>query len=168
MADVFDGIPTDGTTKAVIVTTIANPAAPTATELNAVSVKDISCLITSDGLAISADEAAIADNRLCDRENYERRGRVSYSAEVTYVRSAVDADDLAYTTLVPGFIGYLVLRMGADYEDVFATGDEVWVFPIEAGTRRPVPPAPNEVLKRVQKLFIRGKTHPDVLVAAGA
>lgn len=164
MADTFDGIPTDGNVKVVIVPTIANGASPTVTELNAVSAKDISCLITADGLGITEDQDSISDQRLCDRGNYELPGRVTNTLELTYVRSSVTANDLAFTTLTPGATGWVVIRMGSDYAAPFAAADVVHVWPYKAGERRVVASAPNEVFRRVQKLFTRGKVYKDVAV----
>src|SRR5689334_9865794 len=105
MADTT-GITSDGRSKVVIVPTLADPGHPTVTELNAVTAVDISCLITSDGLDQGTNEGVVADKRLCDTEDYERRGRVSHTLEVTYVRTKDSTTDKAFSTLVPGFQGY--------------------------------------------------------------
>lgn len=167
MADaILDGITFDGNVKVSVVTAIANPAAPKLTELNATTSKDISCLLTADGWNLSVDQATVADNRLCDRENYERPGRSTWSLETTYVRTEDPTEDLAYDTLIPGFAAYFVVRVGKPYEQPFALGDEVTVVPFTAGKRRMVPAAANEVIRRVQKQFIRGRVYDDVEVAA--
>jgi hypothetical protein len=167
MADqILDGVTTDGNVKVVIVMAIANTAAPKLTELNATTSKDISCLLTGDGWALSVDQATVADQRLCDTENYERPGRSTWSLETTYVRTEDDLQDIAFTTLVPGLSAYFVQRNGVPATQPFAVGDEVTVVPFKAGKRRQVPAAPNEVFRRVQKQFIRGKVQDDVAVVA--
>lgn len=167
MADpIYDGIPTDGNVKVVLAPAIAVATAPTVAELTAGTAIDISCLLTADGWNMGVDESSISDSRLCDREDYERRGRVKYSLEITYVRAATLSEDKAFTTLVPGWTGFAVVRFGTDYLTPFAAAQKVTVIPVEAGKRRPVPAAPNEVFKRVQKLFVRGRVADDVSIAA--
>jgi hypothetical protein len=167
MADaILDGITTDGMVKVVIVPAIANPAAPTAAELNAATAVDISCLLTADGWALTVDQATIADTRLCDTENYARPGRSTWALEITYVRTEDPDEDLAYNTLVPGYAGFAVQRAGVPYGTAFGADDEVTVVPFTAGKRRQVAVAPNEVFRRVQTMFIRGKVQDDVAVVA--
>lgn len=167
MADeILDGVTTDGNVKVVIVPTIANPAAPTAAELNAATAKDISCLLTGDGWNLGVDQATVADQRLCDTENYERPGRSTWTLETTYVRTEDATEDVAFNTLVPGYSAFFVERSGVPFGQPFAAGDEVTVVPFKAGKRRKVPAAPNEVFRRVQKQFIRGKVQDDVAVVA--
>jgi hypothetical protein len=60
---------TDGNIKVTFVPTIADPAAPTTTELTAGT--DLECLITSDGLNLSVDEETISVPKLCDTVNSE-------------------------------------------------------------------------------------------------
>lgn len=160
--------PADGNVKVVWVTTIANTAAPSATELNAVTSIDLSCYLTADGFSPALDEAVISDDRLCDTETFEQPGRASRSLSVTYIDNSNTVDDNdAFETLVPGTDGYIVVRRGKAYAGVFvATTDKVDVWPVTCGKYSDLPPEANSVLKVTQKLFVTGGVEQRVAVAA--
>lgn len=164
MADI-PSTPADGNVKVMIVTTLANTAAPTVAELTAGSTKDISCYLTGDGYNPSLDEQVIADARLCDTETYEQPGRKTRGLSVTYIDNTNTASpNDAKTTLVPGTALYVVTRRGKAFDAAVTASDKVTVSPIKPGAYNELPPEANSVLKITQKLFITGKTQ-DATVA---
>lgn len=169
MAD-LPATPADGNVKVVIVTAIANTAAPTVTELNAGTSVDISCYLTSDGFTPSLNEQTISDERLCSTATFEQPGRSQRSLDVIYIDNTNTTDDNeAKETLVPGTALFLVVRRGIDYATAFAaTTQKVSVWPIKPGQYSDLPPEANSVLKTAQKLFVTGEVQVDVAVAAGA
>lgn len=167
MAD-LPSTPADGNLKVVWVPTIANPDAPTVTELTAATAVDLSCYLTADGWNPSTDEQVISDDRLCDTETYEQPGRSSRSLEVTYIDNTNNTglENLAVETLVPGTAGYLVTRSGMPYDQPFAAGDLVDVWPVTCGVYQKVPPEANSVLRRTQRMFVTGRVRVDVQVTS--
>lgn len=161
-------VPADGNVKVVLVTTIANTAAPTVTELNAGTTVDISCYLTSDGFTPSLSEQVIADERLCSTSTYEQPGRHQRSLDVVYIDNTNTAEDNeAKETLVPGTAQYLVVRRGIAFDTTFAaTTQKVSVWPIKPGQYSDLPPEANSVLKTAQKLFVTGEVQVDVAVVA--
>lgn len=160
-------VPADGNVLALLVTTIADTANPTVDELTALTVVDISCYLTSDGLNPSLSEQTISDERLCSTATYEQPGRSQRSLSVTYIdnTNTGDANDCK-ETLVPGTDLYLVLRRGIAYSTAVAASQVVSVWPITAGQYDDMPPEANSVLKTRQKLFVTGAVQSDVEVDA--
>ncbi|GGM27148.1 hypothetical protein GCM10011608_09940 [Micromonospora sonchi] len=162
-------VTTNGTVAVRFVPAIADPAAPTVTEVNAVSSVDLSCYLTGDGYNAETSENTVEDPRLCSKQIFEARGDYTDTLELTYVfNPASPDDDEARTTLPPGTAGFLVTRWGVDSEDAFATGDIVDVIPFESGAQRKNAPARNSVHRITQKQFITGKVQDNVAIVAGA
>lgn len=157
---------TDGNIKVAFVPTIADPSAPTVTELTAGT--DLECLITADGLNLSVDEETISVPKLCDTVNSEAPGRATYSAELTLVRKDTDTEDVAWATLLRGTKGYLVLRYGKPATTDYATADKVIVFKGAWGERKLQQPEANNAVKFASKFFVDGTPNIDAPVAAGA
>ncbi|GAA3699149.1 hypothetical protein GCM10022377_10210 [Zhihengliuella alba] len=153
--------PADGNVRVVFVPTIADPTAPTVTELGAGTAVDLSCYITGGGLAATVDEQSIADERLCSVQVFEQPGRSSNSLELTYIDNTnspnAATDNKAVDTLVRGTTGYVVIRRGIAYEDAFAASQKVRVYPTEAGAYRPNAPEANSVLTATTKMFVTGE-----------
>lgn len=161
----------DGNVKVTWVPTIADPAEPTTTELNAVGAVDLTCYLTPDGFAPTTEQASVNDDRLCSTETFELPGRTTNTLMLTYIYRAQDTvgtDNKAFTTLKDGTTGYIVARWGADYEDVYAADDVVNVTPVTAGVQMEMPAEANSTLKINQKLFVRGAMQRQVAVVAGA
>lgn len=149
--------PSDGMLKVVIIPAAANIDAVTLAEANAASAVDISCYLTSDGLNVSVDEAAITDERLCSKQVFEKRGRKTHGLELTYIdntNSEDSAENEAADTLEEGTKHVILVRRGKDFDLPFAAGDIYNGYPIEAGIQRPVPQEANSVIKTIQKAFI--------------
>lgn len=166
MADI-PSTPADGNVKVAFVPTIADPAAPTSTELTGAGVIDLSCYLTADGWTPGMDEQIVSDDRLCSTQTFEQPGRSSRTLSVKYIENPGSAtDNKAYTTLAPGTTGYLVQRRGKAFDTAFAAADIVDVWPVTAGKYDPQPPEANSVLKVAQKMFVTGTVEQGVAVAA--
>jgi len=147
--------PADGNVKVAWVVTIANTAAPTAAELTAGSVVDLSCYLTADGFTPALDEQVIVDQRLCDTATFEKPGRATRSLNIRWIDNSNTAlANLALTTLIPGTSGFIVVRRGMAYATAFATTQKVDVWPTTCGQYGDEPPEANSVLKVAQKMFI--------------
>ena len=148
MADLIS----DGNTKVVWVTSIANINAPTAAELNAGS--DWTQRLTPDGLKTDPTTADVDTSSLASQFTTNQPGRRSYSCEITFKRGSTPTEDQPYTTLSYNTAGYLAVRRGTAYATAFATGDRVEVYPVTAAEPQNVAPAANEVLKVTVELKV--------------
>jgi hypothetical protein len=131
----------DGNVKATLVLAIPDIAAPVAATLNA--GVDLECLITADGLSVSVDEAVVALPALCETFDAESPGRAKYAIDLTMYRHIATVDDVAWTTMIRGLTGFLVLRYGVDVDTAYTAADKVLVFPGTAGERKPNPTTAN-------------------------
>jgi hypothetical protein len=159
----------DGSIKVVWVATLADPSAPTATEVNAGTTVDLSCYLTGDGWSQTTDESAVTDDRLCSRKIFERPGRSTDHVDLKYVYRAqapLASDNKAYITLRDRTEGFLVSRYGRDYEDALAAADIVDVIPAQCGVQQKLPREDNGVLKIGQKVYVTGEIQRDVAIAA--
>jgi hypothetical protein len=124
----------DGHKKLTILTTEpANPAAPTATELNAGI--DVSCdVLASDFTWSAGDSDKFAEAALCETSNANSLGRDNFTAGITLFRAfdattgaVATAEEVGYQALkVKGTTAWGYLREnGKDATDAWATGDEI-------------------------------------------
>lgn len=158
-------VPADGYLGVLWVPTIALPSAPTAAELTAVSVVDLSCYIVGGGFMNTLDESTVDDPRLCSRQIYERPGKFKLGLSLSYVHNPDSpADNEAYLALTYLTEGYIVPRYGIPFDDVYAATDIVDVYPAQCGKQLKVTPEDNSVLKVLQKMFITGAVFGDVVV----
>lgn len=158
--------PADGNLKALWVATIADTSNPTAVELTAGTVVDLSCYLT--GLTPSVDEAVVTDDRICSRQSFEQQGREKNGMEIAYVYRAQEpasATNKAQTTLRNGTAGFIVLRWGLAYETAVAAAQIVDVYPSTCGVQGKMPGDANSILQIKQKLFITGPVVRDAVVA---
>ncbi|MGJ9405261.1 hypothetical protein ACHABQ_02915 [Nesterenkonia aurantiaca] len=164
--------PSDGNVKVLLVPEIADTSAPTVAELTGEGVIDISCYLTGDGLNLTSDQAAITDERLCTTQVFEKPGRKTNTAEVTYIdntNSAYETDsNEAAETLVEGSNHHIVTRRGVSYETEIESAQKVSVWPVQAGMQRDVPAEANSVTRTMQKLFVTGNVRQKVAVASAA
>lgn len=157
----------DGNIKVVYVPTLADPSAPTVTELTATGSVDLSCFIKSDGRAHTVDEDTVDNSKLCTTDNTETPGRIKHSWTLTYSREDDEEADMAYSTLKKGTTGFLVQRIGTAYATAFAADDKVDVFPVTAGYQLEQPDVGGLVWYQ-QKMFVTAQSYPQVAVVAGA
>lgn len=133
----------DGNMRVAFVPVIANLAAPAATELNGAGAIDLTCRLTPDGLAISADTASVDNTKMCSTSNSQKAGRRSYTVSVTYVRGT-DTEAMAVeAALTYRANGYLVVRRDLSYNTTFAASQKVEVYPVEVGEANPAAPGPD-------------------------
>ena len=160
-------VTTNGTTAVRFFTTFTDYMAPTAAEVNAVSMKELSCYITGDGLNTDAQENTVTDDRLCSQQTFEQPGDHTRTLELTYIMNpASSANDVARTTLAIGTQGYIGIRWGVLADNAWAAGDKVDIYPVKAGAQRRITPGRNGIHKIIQKFYITGKLADMVAVAA--
>lgn len=155
------------------VPTIANIAAPTATELNAGI--EISCLVTAADflLGVTSNET-INEPAVCDDINTSVPLRATVEASMNFFRFKDTADDLGWTTFTgKNLSGFLVQRIGQiedieRQEDVpFATGDVVQIY--EAITHDPRIMSPATAgYEKFGQTFSVNRMNERAVVATGA
>lgn len=164
MAD-LPSTPADGNVKIAWVPTIADPTAPTAAELVASGVVDISCYLTADGWTPGGSQATVTDDRLCDVQTYAQPGRTTRTLALRYIENpGSSTNNKAVTTLIAGTAGYFVERRGLAFDTAFAATQKVTVWPVKMGLQIPQPPAANSVLSTAQEVFPIGPVRTNVAV----
>lgn len=153
----------DGTFTVVFVPEagLANPAAPTPTELNAATVKDLTYSLTTTGYNRTTTQATDTDERLTLADVLETPGRITESLELQYVHG--DAADVADPVLQEGVKGFIVERR-AKAIGSFAAADEVDVIPVTFGVPRKDNPTSNGKWTKTIRAYVRGAVHRDVAV----
>lgn len=153
----------DGKTKVVWASSIANIAAPTTTELNAGS--DFTARITPDGLKLDPSTADVNTSSLASTFDTGTVGRVGFAVELTFKRGSTVGEDLPYTTLKYGVGGYLVVRRGIDYATAWASTQKCEVYPVVCGEPQNSSPAANEVMKFMSPLKVTSQPATAATVA---
>lgn len=152
--------PADGNMLVLLLPEVADIKNITVAEATAASAVNISCYLTSDGFSPSLDEQVISDERLCDRESREARGRHSRGLDLTYIdnTNAPDAATIneAADTLLPGSRHVVFIRRGLPFEDEVVAGQTYSAYRVVAGEQNELPPEANSVLKISQKQFVGG------------
>lgn len=157
----------DGAVKVTFVPSITNKAAPTVAELTAGTAVDLECLITADGLDISVDEQVVAIPKLCETFDAQSPGRATYGVTLTCVRKDVDAEDVAWDTLVRKASGFLVIRYGTPATtDYVAAQKNLAVFPVTFGERRMLKPEANGAIQFQSQAYVTSQPELDAVVAA--
>lgn len=155
------GQPSDGRGLVLFVPTIANPAAPTAAELTAGTVKPLTYSLVPDGFRHETTENVITSGRYTLKQILELPGTITDTLELQYVTGSP-----AETALTEGVNGYIVHRLGVPNETAPTAAQKVDVIPIRAGVQRKVAPTANTELQKVQKVFVTGPVQRDVAIAA--
>lgn len=151
-----ESVVSDGNVLTLWVPTIADPDAPTVTELTAGSVLDLSCYFTDAGWNPNLSEDEATDNRLCSRQNFGKPGRQKVAMPLIYVTNPADpAEDEAALTLLEGTLGYFVDRRGVPFEDPIAAGDIVTIFAATLGAQSDSQPTANTPLTVMQQAYLR-------------
>lgn len=155
----------DGNTRYDWVAAIADTSAPSAAALNA--GVQLSCYLTDDGWQPGMEQQAIVDNRICSTQDFEGAGRYKRSLAIKYVENpTVPASNLAYSTLIPGTLGFVVERRGVPVDTAYAAAQKVTVWPVQVGQRQPQPPEANTKLKQMQNMYVTASVVIDAVVAA--
>ena len=162
MADIVN----DGKIKVSWVPTIAVKAAPTVTEIEA--GQDLEELITADGLVgFEAETAEVDTTSIASTFDYKQPGRASFSGTLLRLKKQ-SATDTAFTTLVRGTAGYVVIRRYVDSTDAWAAEDEVSVYPVVCGETRELTPEANTVARYEVPMMVSSMPALRAVVAAGA
>jgi hypothetical protein len=157
----------DGNVKVTFVVTIANIAAPdVSAELSAGSSVALECLITADGFNISVDEAVVSLPALCETFDAESPGRAKYAIDLTCFRHIATVDDKAWTTLLRGLSGFLVVRYGVAVTTAYAAADKLIVFPVTFGERKPLPTEANGGVKFSSHAYVTSQPQLDAVAVA--
>lgn len=158
----------DGNVKVTYVLSIANMAAPdVSSELTAGSSVDLECLITADGLNISVDEAVVALPALCETFDAENPGRAKYAVDLTCFRHIETASDKAWTTLVRGLTGFLVIRYGIPVTTAYVASQKIdLILPVTFGQRKPLPTVANDGIKFSSHAYVSSAPQYDAVAVA--
>lgn len=162
---VQNGQAADGFGLVLFVPTIANPAAPTAAELTAGTVKKITYGLSPDGFDHQTSVTTITSGRFTLQQALEQDGIITDTLEIKYVynRAVPTVVELALGT--PGTTGYIVKRMGYDNATTpVATQKLNAVIPIKSSIARDVPPTANSELMKILKLNVTGTVYREVAV----
>ena len=136
-------ITADGRTRVYWVTTIANIAAPTTSELNAGI--DLTSTLTADGLSgLQPDTADVDTSSLASTFNTTVNGRSSFSNTRLRLKKQSGTDTI-FTTLVRDTAGYLVIRRSVTQATAWTTAQGVEVYPALCGEVARMDPEPNTV-----------------------
>lgn len=135
-------IPVDGFTRVYWVTSIANTAAPTTTELNAGI--SLTATMTPDGLQnFQLDTADVPNATLASTYDSVDVGRVSAKNAALRLYKTT-ATDTIYNTLVKGTAGFVAVRRDVDQSTAWASTQALEVYPAKCGETRRIDPAANE------------------------
>lgn len=158
-------VETDGTFTVVFVPEagIANKEVPTATELNAGTVKDLTYSLTTSGYNRAITQARKTDERLTLANVLEKPGRVTENLTLQYVHGS--EADVADAVIQEGVVGFIVERRAKDIGP-FVAGDKVDVIPLEFGVPKPDNPTTNSVWTKTVEVFLRGSVARNVAVVA--
>jgi hypothetical protein len=138
-------IPSDGQTRVAFVATIANIAAPTTTELNAGIL--LQSLITADGLeGFEATTSDVDNTALNSTFDTKTIGRDQYSGTMLRLKKQLTGDT-AFSTLVRGTAGYIVIRRDLAETTAWTTAQPIEVYPIVCGQRRRLKPEGNTLTR---------------------
>jgi hypothetical protein len=157
MSDLF----VDGNTKASFVTTIANIAAPTTTELNAGT--SLESYITPTGLQIKPSTASVDTSNVSSTFTTQGVGRRSFAITVEMKRQT--PTDVAYNLLPYRTSGYLVVRRTVAASTAWTSGQVVEVYPVTTGEPELAPPAANEVAKFTSSMMVTSDPNTRAVIA---
>lgn len=153
----------DGKTRVVWVSSLANLAAPTTAELNA--GQELTARITPDGLKVDPTTADVDTSSLASTFDTKEVGRVGYDTELTFKRGSTTPEDWPYQNLAYGVHGVLVIRRGTDVATAWTAGQQVEAYPVVCGERANVAPAANEVTKFISPIKVYAPPATNALVA---
>jgi hypothetical protein len=158
-------IPVDGKTRIAWVPAIANIAAPTVAELNAGLL--LTYRVTRDGLmgyeptTNKIDNASIGDTFDITTVGTDSFGDTALRLK----RQTPLAGDTAYTTLVKGAEGYIVIRRDVDRDTAWTAAQLCEVYPTTCGRRKRLAPEQNTVTRYEVPTMVSSEPDLDAVVA---
>lgn len=162
----------DGMLKTVFVSTIADIANPTVSELTGPSVLDLSYYLAGDGYQLNHTQEMIDD----DREGSETVGQIpgqdkfdGGTMQLIDNTNVDGADNEAVETLTRGTTGFIVRRRGLPTDTPFAETQTVSVHKVTIGIKTPVAHAPNQrQMSTISFSADPGSQDEDVQIVAGS
>jgi len=155
----------DGNLKVTFLTALADPAAPSAAELNAGT--DLQGDITPDGFAEGFDNAMVDNSSLASTFDSEQVGRSKPNISITYQTLNDDGTPSdAASVLTYRASGWLAVRRNKSESTAYAAADVVTVYAVEVHRPMPANAAPNETQKATVQLA--STTDPNIDVTAAA
>ncbi len=165
------GVDAAGMGSVYFVPAIADPAAPTVTEIDA--GVPLSCALY--GWATSVDQPTSTSAKYCDAQPRQRLGTAAYSAGPIVYDYDPQGTDVGgnyahYDALTPGLTGYMVDRRGIGSMEATAVGQVVDVWPVKLGAIIRVDIDPNntdgESLRTQQIVSVTGQVQFDKALTA--
>jgi hypothetical protein len=125
------------------VTSISNPAAPTAAELNAGT--NLTSFMTPDGLVgFEPDTADVDTSALDSTFDTKVAGRAGFSGTLLRLKKQTGVDAI-YNALVRDAAGYVVIRRDITASTTNTAADKDEVYPSVLGEVRNLPPEANSL-----------------------
>jgi hypothetical protein len=149
------GIKAEGNSKVAYVPTLANPSAPTVTEVTAAGSLDVSFFLTAGNFKASQDQNRGDDRRYASKQVFQTLGRKNATVDdIVYVAdpqaAAGNANNKAMEIFTESTTGYFVVRFGLDAETVdFAAAQKVDVWPIIFGSQNKTPLAEDDEFAKI-------------------
>lgn len=163
-----DGLLSGGNALVLFVPAIADPSAPTVTELTAAGVVPLTYAAAADGYKHAVTTDDITRDRFTLKQALTEEGTATHTITYTAVYTNDPANDDARTALAPGTTGFIVERMALANETGIAAAQVVDVVPIKAGIQAKDAPVKNQELTYTQKLLVTGIVQSDVSIVAGS
>lgn len=166
LSEVGPGQISDGHGLVLWVPAIANPDAPTVTELGAAGVVDITYKLFGDGFDHQTEVTKFETTRYTLAQTLENEGTVKDTITLKYPYLGTE-DDEVRTTLTRGTTGFLVERLAVPNETAIAAGQLLSIVaPVRAGLQREIPRTKNTEIGKQQDLLVSGSVRRDVSVVA--
>jgi hypothetical protein len=151
----------DGRVRVTFANSIANINLPTAAECNGGTA--LEGYITPDGLTITPTTAKVDTSSLGSKQTTNRAGRVDHDIKLKIHHDGTS--DVGWNLLPYRTNGYLIVRRGIDRATVYAPGDKVAVYPVEAAEPDETDPAPNGTWDFEVGLFLTADSQTRAVVA---
>lgn len=154
----------EGNTKVVFVETLDDASGPTTAELD--GGQDMSRYITKDGLNTPQTQNMVDSSTLADIFDAQIAGSWGGALEITSFRD--DSDDVVWDTFSHGTTGYFVVRRLIPYDDAWANGQSVEVYPIQSHQPIPSPSAANEEVRLSVMMGVTSEPDLKAVVGGGS
>ena len=174
MTDVFpQSYQGAGTMRVQFVATLANPAAPALTEINAASSLNATPYFRAESFALNMEQTRVDDTRLSDETMREALALANFNAEdVRYVHNpqaaSAAAGNKAYDKFTPDLNAYFVLRYGTKAlksAAVFAATQRVAVYAVTFGEQHQPFPTGDNAIHMIQQPITLSRITPNFVLA---